>query len=176
MAKKKRRKKRRIQRPQSRKRESLASRLENQGIITKGQKIIALPEGHKKMSELILEFIEPYMVHTDSDEDVRMLMPLAVMAWNASMLPDDEMEAMLEEAVNMIEDAVPDDPLSKSDREELLDLLDDMVEHKRKHFARYTKGIADYEITEREDGFHLSVISFADVDGKNLRKGFRNEE
>ena len=153
MAKRKSKKKRR--QPPKVHRE-FVSRLEKQGLL-KGRKLLYQPEGYEKMSEVVQDFIEPYMEYATTREAMGKLIALAILAWNASMLSDDKAKAM-------VKGVVDSQPLSKSDREMMIRVVEELIERKKEHFAHYTRDILDYELTEAEDGFRLSVVSFVDAD------------
>ena len=155
MAKRKSKKKKKRRQPPKVYR-GFTSRLEKQGLL-KGRKLLYEPEGYEKMSEVVQDFIEPYMEYATTRETMGRLILLAILAWNASMLPDDKAKAIVKGAVNS-------QPLSKSDREMMIRVLEELIQRKKKHFAHYTRQILDYDLTETEDGFHLSIVSFVDAD------------
>jgi hypothetical protein len=148
---KSRKKKRKMRRPPEFHREFI-SRLEEKGLL-KGRKLLYQPEGYDKMSAVVWDFIEPYMEYAPTYEALGRLIVLAILAWNASMLPDDEAKAMVERVVNS-------QPLSQSDHDMMIDVVEDLIERRKKHFAQYTADILDYKLTETEDEFRLSVVSF----------------
>ena len=45
------------------------------------------PAGWEKMSEVLEDFYEPFVDKAESDEDLRWLVGMAVVAWNTSLLP-----------------------------------------------------------------------------------------
>ena len=61
----------------------------------RGEKILIEPSGEEKMSEVLTDFVEPYLEFADTDEAHRKLLTLAVMAWNASFLPEKEQQDMI---------------------------------------------------------------------------------
>jgi hypothetical protein len=48
------------------------------------------PHGIEKMSEILLRFVEPYMELVTTDEALEKLLTVAIVAWNAAMLPPNE--------------------------------------------------------------------------------------
>jgi hypothetical protein len=109
------------------------------------------------MSAVVWDFIDPYMEYATTYEALGKLIALAILAWNASMLPDDKAKAMVERVVDS-------QPLSKFDREMMIGTVEDLIERKKKHFAHYTADILDYKLTETEDEFRLAVVSFTKGD------------
>ena len=51
------------------------------------------------MSEVIMDFIEPYMESADTYEAQDRLISIAVLAWNASLLPEDRAQKVIDEAM-----------------------------------------------------------------------------
>lgn len=154
MAKRKSRKKKRKTLPKVHR--EFVSRLEEKGLL-KGRKLLYQPEGYDKMSAVVWDFIEPYREYAPTYEALGKLIVLAILAWNASMLPDDKAKAMVEKVVDS-------QPLSQSDHDMMIDVVEDLIERRKKHFAHYTADILDYKLTETEDEFRLSVVSFVRSD------------
>ena len=132
------------------------SRLEKKGLL-KGRKLLYQPEGYDKMSAVVWDFIEPYKEYAPTYEALGKLIVLAILAWNASMLPDDKAKAMVEKVVDS-------QPLSQSDHDMMIDVVEDLIERRKEHFAHYTADILDYKLTETEDEFRLAVVSFVKSD------------
>jgi len=153
---KSRKKKRKTRRPPPKVHREFASRLEEKGLL-KGRKLLYQPEGYDKMSAVVWDFIEPYREYATIYEALGRLIVLAILAWNASMLPDDKAKAMVERVVNS-------QPLSQSDHDMMIDVVEDLIERRKKHFAHYTADILDYKLTETEDEFRLSIVSFVRSD------------
>jgi hypothetical protein len=109
------------------------------------------------MSEVIIDFIEPYLEYADTYESHKKLITLALVAWNAALLPKDEQKAMLEEVVGSLK-------LSTSDTEGMINIIEEMIERMNTYFADYTRTILDYQLSYAEEGFHLSVASMLEVD------------
>jgi hypothetical protein len=139
--------------------ERLVSRLEKQGLL-KGRKILYQPEGYEKLSTVVWEFIEPHRKYANTYESLKKLIVLAILAWNASMLPDDE-------AKDFVDKVVDSQPLSKSDHDMMISVVNDLIKRKKKYFSQYTRDILDYELIETEDEFRLSIVSFLDTDSKS---------
>lgn len=64
------------------------------------EKIVIEPCGEVKMSEVLMDFVEPYRELADAEEAYRKLLTLAVMAWNASFLPEKEQQDMIERVLD----------------------------------------------------------------------------
>ena len=153
---KSRKKKRKTRRPLPEVHREFASRLEEKGLL-KGRKLLYQPEGYDKMSAVVWDFIEPYKEYAPTYEALGRLIVLAILAWNASMLPDDKAKAMVERVVDS-------QPLSQSDHDMMINVVEDLIERRKKHFADYTADILDYKLTETEDEFRLWIVSFVRSD------------
>lgn len=171
MAKKKGRKKKRKMRrpkPESERNTALVPRLRKQGLLD-DQEILYEPEGFEKTSAMVLELIEPYMERVSDREDLEALVTYAIVAWNASMLPDDELQTMIDKMIEK-------DPTRESAGKEAANLLGGLIERKRKSFPYNTRTISGYELVEAKDGYNLSVISSMGTIGDILSKGFDHEK
>lgn len=171
MAKKKgRRKRRKTRRPKPgpERNTTLVPKLRAQGLL-KDQLILHEPEGFEKTSAMILELIEPYIELTADRESFEALVMFAIMAWNISMLPDGELQAMIDEVVE-------ENPTTKSGSEEIADFLGKLIERKHKLFAYNTRTISGYELAETKDGYNLSVVSSIGIPKDLLSKGSDHEK
>ena len=156
MAKKKGRKKKRKMRrpkPEPERNTTLVPRLREQGLL-KDQEILYEPEGFEKTSAMVLELIEPYMEYPAGRENFEALIRLAIMAWNISMLPDGGLQVIIDKVAE-------DTPVFE--REGIADLLEEVMERKRKLFPYNTRIISGHELTETEDGYNLAVASSVGV-------------
>jgi hypothetical protein len=115
------------------------------------QKVVRNPPGQVKMSEVLREFVAPYWHIPDSEEAMRKLITTALVAWNAALLPEAERAENLQE----IATALPEET-----HEDFYAIVAEMIERKDKHFAQYDRTIVDYELVDRGDDYHVSVMSF----------------
>lgn len=120
----------------------------------RGEKLVIAPSGRVKMSEVLADFVEPYMDSVDTEEAYRKLLTLAVMAWNASFLPEEEQQEMID---RVLEAGIPagDDEL----RAGLKGIVNMLIARKRAYFSEYTRWIIDFEVTDTGKGYHLTVAS-----------------
>jgi len=112
------------------------------------------PKGQPKMSEVLEEFVEPYLSLTDTDNGQRVLLHLAAAAWNAALLPAGEREAMIDAFVDKTSDIFP-----KGGQKEIRKLLLAMVERKLALFDDNKRFIVSIDMTGNEKGGYLSVAS-----------------
>jgi len=111
------------------------------------------PRGEVKMSEALGAFVEPYLGLADTDNGMRVLFQIASLAWNAAILPADKRRAMLEEVA---ETGLPG--FQGEAREQLQDLLANMIARKLALFDENKRFILSVELTGAKGGY-LSVIS-----------------
>ena len=125
----------------------------NQGPL-RGKKIVIEPSGEEKMSEVLTAFVEPYLEFADTEEAYRKLLTLAVMAWNASFLPERERQDMIDTVLDKGITAGTEE--IKTDFYEIVNML---IARKKIHFSAYTRKIIAFELTDAGRDYHLSVAS-----------------
>lgn len=118
--------------------------------LLEGQKIIYQPSGEVKMSEVLMAFVEPYREYVRTEEEHRKLLILAVLAWNASLLPEKEQKEMVS---NVIDEVMP------FDTKELKGIIEMMIVRKKLYFSDNHRKIIDFELTDLGDDLHISVAS-----------------
>ena len=105
----------------------------------------------EKMSDVILRFAEPLQ---DEDGDLGAnQVRLAIMIWNASLLPEETQAEALQE----IQEIIPRH--HREARREMLELIDELLERKETHFSENKRIIIDYDIRDTARGLHLNVVS-----------------
>jgi hypothetical protein len=112
--------------------------------------IIDNPPGEAKMSEVLMEFIEPYMPHAQTREALDKLLALATVAWNAALRSGSERDDFL----RSMEQTLPQEA-----RADMRSILGEMITRKETHFAGIERTIIDYQLTMTPNGPHLSVMS-----------------
>lgn len=103
-----------------------------------------------KMSEVLEAFIAPYMEFAETEESFEKLVTIAVIAWNAALLP----RSAQTEAINDLLQSLP--PETQADAKSI---VRDLIRRKRKYFGKIRRAIIDFEIIDTRDGFHLTVAS-----------------
>ena len=119
-----------------------------------GQEIVIQPESGEKMSEVLLAFIEPYQELAPTREAYEKLITVAMVAWNTALLPKDQRQRMLDEAIKPI--------LTSSGTKAAQDfkaIMNDLIERKERLFPNNRRFIVSYELSETKDNYHLSVAS-----------------
>ncbi len=70
-------------------------------VIPPGSRVVYEPTGREKMSEVLDDFIEPYQEVADNEDSYRKLLNLAVLAWNAALLPEDQRRTAIDETLKV---------------------------------------------------------------------------
>ena len=111
------------------------------------------------MSEVLADFVEPYMDSVDTEEAYRRLLTLALMAWNASFLPEEEQQDMID---RVLEAGIPagNDELKAG----LKGIVNMLLARKKAQFSQYTRNIIDFEVTDRGDSYQVAVVSRLEED------------
>ena len=104
----------------------------------------------EKMSEVLWEFLAPYMPLAPDREAVEKLLAMAIAAWNVTLFPVGERAQRLRELSTT---------LPAEARTDFLELIQEMMIRKERYFAQNTRYILNYELTERRGSYHLNVLS-----------------
>ena len=115
--------------------------------------VFATPPGERKVSEVLLEFIEPYAGEWQSPDDLRKLLGMASVAWNATLLSGDERAKMIQDII----EAVPPEA-----RAAMMGFVEEMMLRKLTHFADNRRAILNYQVTMTPSGPHVQVMSTLD--------------
>jgi hypothetical protein len=112
--------------------------------------LVESPPG-EKMSEVLLDFIEPYTDEsTDDVDNLRKVLVVAIVAWNAAIVPRAEGEKLIESCLNSLPEPVRADGRA---------WLDELIRRKQQHFADNRRLIINYTVTMRPDGPFVQVMS-----------------
>jgi hypothetical protein len=116
------------------------------------------PKGQAKMSEVLEDFVEPYRDEIDDTIEAQTkLLTVAILAWNAALLPEEERQGMVEQLLEEGLQGVPQET-----KRGLGEIVAGLIERKLAHFAEYKRPIIDFELTETGSGYHLPVMSLVD--------------
>lgn len=127
----------------------IMNRLEKAGLGP--HKVMRNPPGMVKMSEVLRDFLEPYWHIPDTEEAMRKLITTALVAWNTALLPQEEHAGRLEEVATALPEEV---------RADFYAIVEEMIERKNKYFAEYDRLIMDYELVDRGNNYHITVMSW----------------
>jgi len=109
-----------------------------------------------KMSRVLEDFIEPVIDEGVEDIEVyRRALSIGVLAWNAALRPEAEGQAMVDDVIGKA--MRRERPEERAAARELVDFL---IERKKRHFAQYRRPILNFEVSELDDGgWYLNVAS-----------------
>lgn len=114
------------------------------------------PKGMPKMSEVLQAFIDPYVDDRDTYEERKEFLDIAVLAWNLAVSPPEAQQEFFKEAFGPQQTA-PFDKREISDLKLLQNFIQELIEWKLEAFPDDTRLIEEFQLTEHELGFHLSV-------------------
>jgi len=119
-----------------------------------GQEIVIQPGSGEKMSEVLLAFIEPYRELATTREAYEKLITVAMVAWNAALLPKDKREGFLDEAINPVLSS-----LGNKAVQDFKAIVNELIKRKEHLFPNNRRFIVSYELSETKNNYHLSVAS-----------------
>jgi len=114
--------------------------------------------GYEKMSDLLCDFVEPYVPEGLSLYHYKHVVGLAALAWNLSLIPEDERRVFLS---RMATGVTPVDYV-------VMYLIEELIYRKKLHFAEYTRLITNYQISMRKGSFYVQV-EYIEYDGSKNR-------
>jgi hypothetical protein len=116
--------------------------------------LIRDPQGLRKMSEILLEFAEPFLNQVYSFEHQEKVIMLAALAWNLSLLGP--LSRMLE--LRKIKKTLKpsDDPEFDQDFQFILQKL---ISRKKENYDDIKRLITDWQFVQTRQGSHLNVVS-----------------
>ena len=112
------------------------------------------PKGAIKMSEVLQQFVEPYLDTVHNLKQCKALLSLAAIAWNAAVMPESEQKTIL--------DTFLEQQLSSQDAETqqaITQIIDELIARKHQHFSDNKYFILDFQITETGQRYDISVAS-----------------
>jgi len=110
------------------------------------------------MSDAISQLIKPYRDDAPDYNSFNNLVTIACIAWNTSNLP----EKTRDEAINKMLAVIPG---RTEDRLEMLGLITDLMDRKRKLFPNVSRIIMEHKVTDRGNNFHIAVASTMEKKG-----------
>jgi hypothetical protein len=137
-------------------------RLRQQGLERLKQKIDAgnlydsseiqiNPEGEVKMSEVLRDFVEPYVETTENQTQYENMLSLAIISWNLSFLPKDRQQEIIANIYETTNDA--------ETAEFYEHFIYTMIQRKQAYFSEYTRQIVDFEVTDVGSEYRVAVAS-----------------
>jgi hypothetical protein len=122
-----------------------------------GEVGIAHSVGGIRMSDVLEDFVEPFIHYLPDEPDLnayRGLLSLGMAAWNAALTPD------LLKRQRLIDDVIRSGLCSATQDQAIFrQLVDELIVRKERHFAGYNRPILDFVLEDRGDSWHLTVAS-----------------
>jgi hypothetical protein len=106
-----------------------------------------------KLSERIWEYAEPLLDAATNAEAQKRAAQLAIISWNAAMLPEAKVEDLLRPTLQQLSGGDP--RLAR----ELLSIYSMMIERKHEYFEYDRRLVVDFSLSDGPDGVHLMVAS-----------------
>ena len=108
----------------------------------------------EKMSEILLEYAEPFLeiIDLDNKAEYEKAIMLAIMLWNCAIMekPGKNIRKKLEKILKPLMPGV-----------NINDNINNMIERKRQMFPDNKRIIISFDVTETSDDYHISVASTA---------------
>jgi len=109
----------------------------------------------RKMSEVLLAFVDPYLYLAGNRKMLDRLLATAAAAWNASLLPVDEREGFLDEAGRIILAEA-----GKQAADDFRPIMRDLIARKQRLFPGDERVVVEYEV-RRVGGRDQLVVASA---------------
>ena len=126
-----------------------------------GSQLIPAPPDELKMSEVLGEFIWPWLWHGMDMTQQRNLLDLAIVAWNAAIESEAKRDKWITQSLSKLLPA----EMSRMDRANARQLVMEMIDRKLADFASIRRLIYSHKLTDLGNGQrHLSVTSTFPID------------
>ena len=119
------------------------------GELFDPDEVIVLSNPEMKMSEVLIGFAQPLLKVVKTPEQFRTAIGLAGIAWNAALLPDEDIEKQITAFI----------PKSNPEYDDIFPIMEMLKDRKQRDFADYELIIVDYKISGKAPDYHLSVVS-----------------
>jgi hypothetical protein len=114
--------------------------------------VVHNPPGEIKMSNALEDVIEPFVQEVETLDAMKNLVSIGAIAWNLALLPPEETKKELPKLIKGL-------TMDFGDSEMLIDVINQLIERKRKMFPNVDRYIVNFEVEDVGDGWHLSVAS-----------------
>ncbi|MCT7973656.1 hypothetical protein [Laspinema olomoucense] len=134
--------------------EKLQQKIREGPLGDKFANMVTNPKGGVKMSEVLEEFVEPYLAFIDNSSERENLLKVAVTAWNLALIPENARQSRIDDFIKV--GFKGNDPLAQQYTREI---LDELIARKLELFAKNTRFIIDFQLEDTGKEFHISVAS-----------------
>ena len=107
--------------------------------------IVKNPQGEVKMSDVLEEFVEPYLPEANSLEQQRILFDMGTIAWNLAIMPEHQRQPAISE---LFDDLMKDKKATV--KRDFNNLMDEMIARKLELFPNNRRYILDYQLAIRQ--------------------------
>jgi len=119
-----------------------------------GAKIVIEPKGAEKMSEVIMDFAQPFLIESKDEESARKAIGLAILIWNVSLLPESDQDNLIQEICSGLSPSN-----DATDFSTAMHYVNMLLERKKKYFPNNKRAIIDYQISGSGKSRRLDVAS-----------------
>jgi hypothetical protein len=125
--------------------------------IAKGKEILVNPTDRDKMSQVLLDFIDPLLENFGSEIPVKTVLGVGIMAWNLSLFSEGERRKLL---VQVVKDLSPE----TEDVKAMYETITWLIDRKKQYFDRHKRHILEFRLSDFGHRYGLQVFS-VDVPG-----------
>jgi len=133
-----------------------AKKMVQDSLSQSGAKIVTNPVGVIRMSEVLEEFVDPYIHLYQNGEERKSIFSVAIFAWNLAIEPEEVRKSKIDE---VIEKTMAHG--TEQNRKDMRLLLEELIARKYQYFNEINRLIVDFQMKGSGDQFHLSVASTA---------------
>lgn len=116
---------------------------------------VETPKNLPKMSEVLIEYIEPFLAGKENYQEYSNFLKIAVMSWNMSLVSEEKGQELLK----TLFPGNSSDPEEIEDEKEVQRIVKKLIKRKLKFFTEEKRFITDFKLTENSGRFHISVAS-----------------
>lgn len=112
------------------------------------------PKGAIKMSDVLKQFVAPYLDTVHNLQQCKALLSLAAIAWNAAVMPESEQKTIL--------DTFLEQQFSNQDAEiqqGVTQMITELITRKNQHFSHIKRLIMDFDVKQSGQRYDISVAS-----------------
>jgi hypothetical protein len=135
--------------------EKLQQKIREGPLGDKFANMVTNPKGEVKMSEVLEEFVEPYLEFIHNPIERENLFKVAVTAWNLALIPENARQSTIDKFIK--KGLKGNDPLIQ--QQDMREILDELIARKLEFFAKNTRFIIDFQLEDTGKEFHISVAS-----------------
>lgn len=110
------------------------------------------PKGEISMSDAISKLIEPYSDDAPTYDAFNNLVTFACIAWNATLVSKEKQDELIDKMIQSVHKNI-------EDRLEILQLITDLMDRKKKLFPNISRMIMKYKVADQGSGFHIAIAS-----------------